>query len=103
LGKKPIAIIKNNTFKVHGKFGQIKIFSRLRNFCASLLVLKFLFFIQNMWFYAFLKGLTFRKHKNKKKFFFSLKYTTLINPYTNHKKTCFLKIIAKKNDQKRPT
>jgi hypothetical protein len=45
-----------------------------------------------MCLYAFLKGLTVRKHKNKKKqkkFFFSLKYMTLINPYTNHKNMLF--------------
>ena len=52
-----------------------------------------------MWLYAFLKGLTIRKHKNKKnkkKVFFSLKYTTLINPYTNHKKHAFKKSSPKK-------
>jgi hypothetical protein len=52
-----------------------------------------------MWFSAFLEGLTVINKKNQKKLkknFFGLKYTTLINPYTNHKKHAFLKTSPQK-------
>jgi hypothetical protein len=69
LGRNPIEIIKNKTFYVQGKFGQILILTRLNNLCDTLLVLKILFFNKNMWFNAFLKGLTKKNHKKQKKNF----------------------------------
>ncbi len=95
LGRNPIEIIKNKTFYVQGKFGQILILSRLNNLCDTLLVLKILFFNKNMWFNAFQKGLTKKNHKKQKKIFFfcffCLIYVTFKYPYTKSKITAILK------------